>query len=75
MNDVATLRPYVFGFVQKISDERVRVRMTRQAEGMRFIVKVRVSELPPKTLSKSKAVPLHAMEAYGRRGGIAPTHS
>jgi hypothetical protein len=24
---------------------------------------------------KSKAVPLHAMEALGRRGGIAPTHS
>jgi hypothetical protein len=26
-------------------------------------------------LSKSKAVPLHAMEALGERGGIAPTHS
>jgi hypothetical protein len=25
--------------------------------------------------SKGKAVPLHAMEALGRRGGIAPTHS
>jgi hypothetical protein len=25
--------------------------------------------------SKSKAVPLHAMEAVGGRGGIAPTHS
>jgi hypothetical protein len=25
--------------------------------------------------SKSKAVPLHAMEALGGRGGIAPTHS
>jgi hypothetical protein len=24
---------------------------------------------------KSKAVPLHAMEAHGVRGGIAPTHS
>jgi hypothetical protein len=24
---------------------------------------------------KSKAVPLHAMEAPGGRGGIAPTHS
>jgi hypothetical protein len=24
---------------------------------------------------KGKAVPLHAMEALGRRGGIAPTHS
>jgi hypothetical protein len=24
---------------------------------------------------KSKAVPLHAMEAHARRGGIAPTHS
>jgi hypothetical protein len=25
--------------------------------------------------SKRKAVPLHAMEALGGRGGIAPTHS
>jgi hypothetical protein len=24
---------------------------------------------------KSKAVPLHAMQALGGRGGIAPTHS
>jgi hypothetical protein len=24
---------------------------------------------------KSKAIPLHAMEAHGGRGGIAPTHS
>jgi hypothetical protein len=28
-----------------------------------------------KQYSKSKAVPLHAMEALGVRGGIAPTHS
>jgi hypothetical protein len=26
-------------------------------------------------ISKSKAVPPHAMEAHGGRGGIAPTHS
>jgi hypothetical protein len=26
-------------------------------------------------LKVSKAVPLHAMEALGGRGGIAPTHS
>jgi hypothetical protein len=32
----------------------------------RFYVKVK---------KKSKAVPLHAMEALGGRGGIAPTHS
>jgi hypothetical protein len=25
--------------------------------------------------SKSKAVPLHAMEAHGGRGGIAPAHT
>jgi hypothetical protein len=24
---------------------------------------------------KDKAVPLHAMEAHGGRGGIAPTHT
>jgi hypothetical protein len=28
-----------------------------------------------KKINKSKAVPLHAMEALGGRGGIAPTHS
>jgi hypothetical protein len=28
-----------------------------------------------KNLIKGKAVPLHAMEALGERGGIAPTHS
>jgi hypothetical protein len=28
-----------------------------------------------KELNESKAVPLHAMEAYGGRGGIAPTHT
>jgi hypothetical protein len=27
------------------------------------------------TIKKGKAVPLHAMEALGGRGGIAPTHS
>jgi hypothetical protein len=26
-------------------------------------------------VKKGKAVPLHAMEALGGRGGIAPTHS
>jgi hypothetical protein len=26
-------------------------------------------------IKKSKAVPLHAMVAYGGRGGIAPTHT
>jgi hypothetical protein len=28
-----------------------------------------------KMKKKSKAVPLHAMEAHGGRGGVAPTHS
>jgi hypothetical protein len=28
-----------------------------------------------KDIGKGKAVPLHAMEALGGRGGIAPTHS
>jgi hypothetical protein len=28
-----------------------------------------------KVKKESKAVPLHAMEAHGGRGGIAPTHS
>jgi hypothetical protein len=28
-----------------------------------------------KRKKKKKAVPLHAMEALGGRGGIAPTHS
>jgi hypothetical protein len=35
---------------------------------------VRIQEAKYKS-KKSKAVPLHAMEAHGGRGGIAPTHS
>jgi hypothetical protein len=31
--------------------------------------------LHKKSKVKSKAVPLHAMEAHGGRGGIAPTHT
>jgi hypothetical protein len=31
--------------------------------------------LVPKSRMSKKAVPLHAMEALGGRGGIAPTHS
>jgi hypothetical protein len=27
------------------------------------------------TLIKSKDVPLHAMEAHGGKGGVAPTHT
>jgi hypothetical protein len=26
-------------------------------------------------MNKGKVIPLHAMEAHGVRGGIAPTHS
>jgi hypothetical protein len=29
----------------------------------------------PHLIHKGKAIPLHAMEAFGGRGGIAPTHS
>jgi hypothetical protein len=35
----------------------------------------RVGSSTDLTDKKGKAVPLHAMEALGRRGGIAPTHS
>jgi hypothetical protein len=31
--------------------------------------------VPTKVVKQSKAVPLHAMEALGGRGGIALTHS
>jgi hypothetical protein len=36
-----------------------------------------IATLTPKgtEVSKSKAVPLYAMEALGVRGGVAPTHS
>jgi hypothetical protein len=36
-------------------------------------VHVELRQMPQK--AKGKAVPLHAMEALGGRGGIAPTHS
>jgi hypothetical protein len=32
-------------------------------------------QLHGKVKKKGKAVPLHAMEAFGGRGGTAPTHS
>jgi hypothetical protein len=37
-----------------------------------FSVKTKVAQCKKK---KSKAVPLHAMQAYWGRGGTAPTHS
>jgi hypothetical protein len=30
---------------------------------------------PTQDRKKSKGVPLHAMEAHGGKGGIAPTHT
>jgi hypothetical protein len=38
------------------------------------LVYMRIFLVPIKK-KKGKAVPLHAMEAHGGRGGIAPTHS
>jgi hypothetical protein len=35
----------------------------------------RVTSFHDKTKVKTIAAPLHAMEAYGGRGGIAPTHT
>jgi hypothetical protein len=45
-----------------------------------FDIKLRICRLhttiqPNKKVKQSKAVPLHAMEALGGRGGIDPTHS
>jgi hypothetical protein len=34
-----------------------------------------VQKVTRNVLKKSKAVPLHAMEAHGGRGGIAPAHT
>jgi hypothetical protein len=36
---------------------------------------IRLINLKVLCKSKVKAVPLHAMEAHGGRGGIAPTHT
>jgi hypothetical protein len=33
------------------------------------------SERERETKKKGKGVPLHAMDAHGGRGGIAPTHT
>jgi hypothetical protein len=38
----------------------------------KYIIHVTHSELASQ---KAAAVPLHAMEALGGRGGVAPTHS
>jgi hypothetical protein len=53
-------------------DELHRERDTRE----KILVNILPLLCPPHVLSKvSKAVPLHAMEAHGGRGGIAPTHT
>jgi hypothetical protein len=39
----------------------------REGNGMFLVIRIKKS--------KSKAVPLHAMEVHGGRGGIAPTHT
>jgi hypothetical protein len=43
--------------------------------GVRIIFAVFFNDTHQRKESKSKSVPLHAMEAHGGRGGIAPTHS
>jgi hypothetical protein len=44
---------------------------------VRIIQRVKLAGLEPASfkVKKGKAVALHAMEALGGRGGIAPTHS
>jgi hypothetical protein len=51
---------------------KVKYNIYRQSREENEMVKVRTS---PNNVIKSKSVPLHAMEAYGRRGGIAPTNT
>jgi hypothetical protein len=36
---------------------------------------LKASNLGSYKVKKGKGVPLHAMEAHGERGGIAPTHT
>jgi hypothetical protein len=54
-----------------------RVEETYSVESVRFILcsHFLFFSFSDKTKGKGKAVPLHAMEALGGRGGIAPTHS
>jgi hypothetical protein len=48
----------------------------RPNEGCLFVEhQVAYSYMSKERIKKSKAVPLHAMEALEGRGGIAPTHS
>jgi hypothetical protein len=42
---------------------------------IRQLIKNILGRLITWSKKKSKAVPLHAVEAHGGRGGIAPTHS
>jgi hypothetical protein len=51
------------------ASERLHVREWR------ILHKDNLRDLYSKGKGKGKAVPLHAMEALGGRGGIAPTHS
>jgi hypothetical protein len=44
--------------------------------GVQIVVKSKIhGTFGNVSLKKNKAVPLHAMEAHGGRGGIAPTHT
>jgi hypothetical protein len=47
----------------------------KRVEGYMSVINLLISNLLCVLTDKSKVVPLHAMEALGGRGGIAPTHS
>jgi hypothetical protein len=59
--------------------ERWRVSVTHYVQNILvfegFMKRRRAREMKYNYIDKGKAVPLHAMEALGGRGDIAPTHS
>jgi hypothetical protein len=60
--------------IQVISDG-TGSKNTKFWKPLTFIQKTILTSRPRAYKGKGKAVPLHAMEALGGRGGIAPTHS
>jgi hypothetical protein len=53
----------------------IRTNASYRKERILYPLNLCTKSVAPESSGKSKAVPLHAMDALGGRGSIAPTHS
>jgi hypothetical protein len=66
---------FVFEWRSRSNLKAINTYIPFYFQAQNFMRFVRLHHLNRVVKSKSKAVPLHTMEALGGRGGIAPTHS